>query len=218
MTRLRIELPSALIGDMERPCLVEVDMSGLGGFPEGMRLSDSWFLKRVRMPSRVNEIPAGMFACCYELAEIDLEVCHSLTRIGRGAFQYCWELRKLVVPERCGEIDVSYSGVDGLDLRWVSVSQLRAGSCWWLRRLILRWDFRGMSAVDHDVGMRMTMGEVVSGRRRGSWLSGSLEEVRYLSYRVVGFVSCWVDEMGEVAVFGEVVSLAVHNGRPALPG
>jgi hypothetical protein len=146
MTNLIVSSVPRMIEECHRSCLATVDLSCLVGFPPNLSFEDCCFLRRVRLPSSITQIPPRMFSCCYRLEDVNLDECGDVKEICENAFLHCWKLRHMEISVRCCRLDLMSMGISSLDLSANPRDDIVIMNCVYLGRLILHRAFRGRIA------------------------------------------------------------------------
>jgi hypothetical protein len=137
MTRLTVLGRSLRMTVEQRRFLVEIDLSAFDRLPVDSTLADSWSLKTIRFSRNLMAIPDDFLAGCRRLVDVNSGDCQSLKTIGVWAFERCWKLKELGIPQSCSEVDVCSSGISALDLRWSRATEINADGCIHMRKLCL---------------------------------------------------------------------------------
>jgi hypothetical protein len=137
MTRLTVLSGSLMMTFPQRRFLAEIDLSAFDRLPVHSTLAESWSLKTVRFSRELVAVPGCFLRGCRRLVDVNSSEWQSLKTIGDLAFDRCWKLKELVIPQSCRGIDVCSSGISALDLQWSGATEVKADGCIHMRRLCL---------------------------------------------------------------------------------
>jgi hypothetical protein len=107
--------PLPTVGDCR--WLASIDLSSVESLPLGWAPSGCRFLRSVLLPVHLVEPSDEFFSVCFNLVSMNLHACVRLRVIGKRAFRKCVNLGIMELPACLEEVDLSWSGVETLDMR-----------------------------------------------------------------------------------------------------